>query len=603
MDITFLTHAEIGKIAAVLVRIGITREDIGLIFDMCSMSVDTRLKEAGYLRLANIPGWHRGISRKLDLVVISANTYLENFDENAQNDQLSDAQKEVLRLALLTWLDHNENLNPYEGYQSKCVRQAVVRRLYRLGIHKAAIPRITGYNYQVVRLDLKGYEPEERDESRAYANAFCDYAESVAKAAIGAFVEEGIGNAKWYGEVLERYLQKSEIFAFAHGTLIATHALTTPSFTPAQEPYVRLYLAMIGEPKLLNRRQSPKEILRNITFRFERYIMGIASETTPPPKDKWEIIRMLTLGSNERDDIWPAWKQEWCDALDAFMTELSDRDRYIIRKLYGFEGSPVGTEKIAKNMGFSRAYIDRLSHEASDQMKKNDVFKLLACEAVPLGKIGEAQSSLQKELGEALTMIEWLKQKPVVVSGMDVVEEDEEVLNEHLFRRVDELELSVRAANCLENAGIEYIYQLVERSESEMLKTKNFGRKSLNEINEILSELGLQLGMKLNEEKLAKHHPRRHPPDPDVLTDTNPYLLKPVEELGLYESTCLILHGYGIFYIYELIERDGGNLWSMTCLNNREVYQIRNALEQIQLVTGMKIQRKPPQERTTTNQP
>ncbi len=62
---------------------------------------------------------------------------------------------------------------------------------------------------------------------------------------------------------------------------------------------------------------------------------------------------------------------------------------------------------------------------------------------------------------------------------------------------MDELELSVRSANCLQNAGIEYIYQLVEKTEAEMLKTKNFGRKSLNEIKELLGELGLALGTKL----------------------------------------------------------------------------------------------------------
>lgn len=77
-------------------------------------------------------------------------------------------------------------------------------------------------------------------------------------------------------------------------------------------------------------------------------------------------------------------------------------------------------------------------------------------------------------------------------------EEPEEEWNHALFRRVDELELSVRSANCLQNAGIEYIYQLVQKTEAEMLKTKNFGRKSLNEIKEILSELDLSLGTKLH---------------------------------------------------------------------------------------------------------
>lgn len=82
------------------------------------------------------------------------------------------------------------------------------------------------------------------------------------------------------------------------------------------------------------------------------------------------------------------------------------------------------------------------------------------------------------------------------------VEEEKETkspqLNENLFRSVDDLELSVRSANCLKNANIRYIGELVSRSEAEMLKTKNFGRKSLNEIKEILTNMGLSLGMKID---------------------------------------------------------------------------------------------------------
>jgi len=77
-------------------------------------------------------------------------------------------------------------------------------------------------------------------------------------------------------------------------------------------------------------------------------------------------------------------------------------------------------------------------------------------------------------------------------------EEAAEEFAEALYKRVDELDLSVRSQNCLQNAGIEYIYQLVEKTEAEMLKTKNFGRKSLNEIKDTLQDLGLQLGTKLH---------------------------------------------------------------------------------------------------------
>lgn len=75
--------------------------------------------------------------------------------------------------------------------------------------------------------------------------------------------------------------------------------------------------------------------------------------------------------------------------------------------------------------------------------------------------------------------------------------EESASLNPNLFRSVEELELSVRSANCLQNANIKYIGELVQRSEGEMLKTKNFGRKSLNEIKEVLASMDLTLGMKL----------------------------------------------------------------------------------------------------------
>ncbi len=80
---------------------------------------------------------------------------------------------------------------------------------------------------------------------------------------------------------------------------------------------------------------------------------------------------------------------------------------------------------------------------------------------------------------------------------MEVIHPEEQI-NQNLYKSVEELELSVRSANCLKNANIRYIWELVQRTEPEMLKTKNFGRKSLNEIKAILEEMGLHLGMKLD---------------------------------------------------------------------------------------------------------
>jgi DNA-directed RNA polymerase subunit alpha len=87
---------------------------------------------------------------------------------------------------------------------------------------------------------------------------------------------------------------------------------------------------------------------------------------------------------------------------------------------------------------------------------------------------------------------------------MPTVDMDRVRLLENLKRSVDELELSVRSYNCLKHANSRNIGELVQKSEAEMLKTRNFGRKSLNEIKEILETLGLTLGMKLDDEVLAE---------------------------------------------------------------------------------------------------
>ncbi len=105
-----------------------------------------------------------------------------------------------------------------------------------------------------------------------------------------------------------------------------------------------------------------------------------------------------------------------------------------------------------------------------------------------------------------------LKEQLEVFINFDDTSEEEEQhgvdegknLNEQLSRHVSDLELSVRSANCLKNAGINYIWELVEKTEAEMLKTKNFGRKSLSEIKEVLMDLGLGFGMKIDRSLFSK---------------------------------------------------------------------------------------------------
>jgi DNA-directed RNA polymerase subunit alpha len=119
----------------------------------------------------------------------------------------------------------------------------------------------------------------------------------------------------------------------------------------------------------------------------------------------------------------------------------------------------------------------------------------------PAMAVGEASRILEDHF-------ELLQSFPDVQPKVERVEPDDvrprTELNDNLFRNVDELELSVRASNCLKTANIRTIADLVQKSESELLKTKNFGKKSLNEIKTILGEMGLHLGMRLDPDDLER---------------------------------------------------------------------------------------------------
>ena len=168
---------------------------------------------------------------------------------------------------------------------------------------------------------------------------------------------------------------------------------------------------------------------------------------------------------------------------------------YVSAEKNKVEGAPVGT--IAIDSVFSP--VRKVNHNITNARvgQRTDYDKLVmeiwtdgTIDA--RGAVAEASLILRDQLA-------------VFISDELVVEEEkprEETpknrLNDQLFRRIEEIELSVRSANCLENADIKYIGELVQKTEAEMLRTKNFGRKSLNEIKAILTNMGLQLGMKLD---------------------------------------------------------------------------------------------------------
>ena len=169
---------------------------------------------------------------------------------------------------------------------------------------------------------------------------------------------------------------------------------------------------------------------------------------------------------------------------------------YVTAEWHKSEEDPIGT--VPLDAAFSPVRKVNISVTNARVGQRTD-YERLAIEVWTDGSLKpeEAIASAGRILQDQITIFigsgeeqEW---------GTEVAEEPDSVVNENLLKPIEELNLSVRSANCLQSADLRYVGELVQRSEPELLKTKNFGRKSLNEIKETLHSMGLELGLQIDE--------------------------------------------------------------------------------------------------------
>jgi len=167
---------------------------------------------------------------------------------------------------------------------------------------------------------------------------------------------------------------------------------------------------------------------------------------------------------------------------------------YVLAEYNKTEEQPVGT--IPVDSAFSP--VRRVNYRVTPaRVGRATDFDKLSIEVWTDGTVSpeDAVAYAAKIVKEQLTIFINFDEPEEVLTPLA---DEPEPLNPNLFKSVDELELSVRSANCLQNANIRFIGELVQKTEAEMLKTKNFGRKSLNEIKDVLGSMGLSLGMSID---------------------------------------------------------------------------------------------------------
>jgi DNA-directed RNA polymerase subunit alpha len=231
----------------------------------------------------------------------------------------------------------------------------------------------------------------------------------------------------------------------------------------------------VNRPKILRLRAQGGSVVKASDFEADADIEILTPDVMLATLDKDGVLEMEVCVERGRGYV-PAEKRE-PEALP-INAILLDADFSPVKRV-NFHIDPVGTD------GRERLTLEMWTDGS----------------VTPATAVGEASRILEDHF-------DLLTDFPETTPQEEAAERDEArprtELNENLFRNVDELELSVRASNCLKTANIRTIADLVQKTEAELLKTKNFGKKSLNEIKTILGEMSLSLGMRLDPEELER---------------------------------------------------------------------------------------------------
>lgn len=313
-------------------------------------------------------------------------------------------------------------------------------------------------------------------------------------------------------EAIARFLQINRIVDFVDGMERTHFVLCFPGCPPELAPYIDFVF-------LLQRKDlSVSKIwrARNNYEAWLKYLADMANGQCDAPRSREQAVEHLlerfVLSCNRGGLFGPMLEglREMIDGWLADEEQITPREQQIIISRYGLDGKrPMSYDKVAKETGVSRERIYQIETKVLRKLRSCWRMDKLQYFFQSFGDMTEQNRRLIEEIVQLKAVQATLSQHNTELSeavrighGIEVrARFDRQVKLEEiafvLDKQIYELKLSVRTANCLHNLGLESVGQLVQFTEAMMLKTRNCGRKSLNELKEILAKLGLQLGTEL----------------------------------------------------------------------------------------------------------
>lgn len=308
---------------------------------------------------------------------------------------------------------------------------------------------------------------------------------------------------------LENELRINELRAFAHGLATSMEALSTPVFPDEFMPFAKI---CFGVDRKLDLPSDGSELIKELKT-------GVVSGVIETPKSIDEVrFALMKIHAQSKDREWvlapfPSYMLEVCQQALALLKDEHPRHAKVLKLTAGIDCERQTIVQVGRDMEISRERVRQIEVRARRLFQRqykqllghrDDGLTTPAMLSERLLHAVEARNRAEEKVAELHTLLDGVAMLAGSPEHNDLTDKLEGLLGDlsvsDLGKRVDEIEFPVRTANNLDNADIEYIYQLVERTEAEMLATKRFGRRSIRVIKEILSEFKppLRLGMKLS---------------------------------------------------------------------------------------------------------
>lgn len=400
-------------------------------------------------------------------------------------------------------------------------RLPLVQALFALGISYREVAEFAGVCEETVRNDIRLRANKKLFKNRPtkprliFQSAFKRYAELVV-----ASKERALDPLEWdFCMALSRWLRVGEIRAFVQGVNLTMDYLLCPG-CPSQMGYAKLLQALfnVRVDAVLNSESDRAISLLLAEEGWVDELAFIAEGNGIVPASREDLCRSFAMRSIEggarRSKIMPIWDNEALAVVDSALEKLTPREAEVIRLRFGILPwsvpshwpLPRSLDEAAQRLELSRERVRQIEIAARVKLRKPAFGLQLLIE--PVGDALKQRLQMEKdeerqtlEANAVATRLRLLDQSVVVESGI--------IPLSLLLKPVEELDLTTRMANCLENRGTRLVGDLVQTTELELLKTKNFGRKSLLEIKKLLEPLGLRLGLRFSDELAQKYNAAR----------------------------------------------------------------------------------------------